>query len=133
MCLTAIFGTYMPSTLLAFCQLLFLLIAAHALADFPLQGQYLSDAKNPRHPIGAQLWRWALPYHGMIHGGFVFLITGSFGLALGEVALHIAVDYNRCMNRISFNQDQTLHIAYKVFAAFYATVIIGHSYFLPIH
>jgi hypothetical protein len=100
---------------------LYLLICWHALADFPLQGQYLSDAKSPATNVGKQAWKWALPYHAMIHSLGVYLITGSFILALVEIVLHMRIDYLKCMNRLTLNQDQAMHVFCKVI---YAIVMV---------
>lgn len=99
---------------LPFVSMLFLLIAAHGLADFPWQGQFMSDAKNPNHPSGKLGWPIVLGLHGVIHGSLVFLITGSLTLGVYEVLLHCGIDYVKCNQRISFRQDQFLHISCKV-------------------
>lgn len=98
----------------SFVQMLFLLIAAHGLADFPLQGQFMSDAKNPTHALGKLGWPMVLVLHGFIHGGFVFLITGSLVLGVCEVLIHCAIDYTKCQGKISFQTDQALHLGCKV-------------------
>jgi hypothetical protein len=47
------------------------LLAGHALADYPLQGDFLSKAKNRAAPIpGVPYWQ-ALGAHVAIHGAFV--------------------------------------------------------------
>ena len=97
-----------------FAELLFVLIFAHALADYPLQGAFLSEAKNRNTAIGKVFWPHALFAHAMIHGGFVFLITGSLAMALAEVVIHAATDWLKCESKISLNVDQAIHIACKV-------------------
>lgn len=104
-----------------FSQLLFLLVAAHALADYPLQGPFLSEAKNRNTPVGKVFWPHALFSHAMIHGGFVLLLTGSLWLALAEVAIHALLDWLKCEDRISLNFDQGAHLACKVLWAVIAT------------
>jgi hypothetical protein len=48
----------------------FLLLFVHALADFPLQGEFLSKAKDPRNnPF--EIWFICLWAHCMIHAGLV--------------------------------------------------------------
>jgi hypothetical protein len=56
--------------------LLIALLTAHALADYPLQGDFLSKAKNRMAPIPGVPWRQALGAHAFIHAGAVALITG---------------------------------------------------------
>lgn len=106
-----------------FTTLLFLLVAAHALADYPLQGDFLAQAKNRNTALGKLFWPHALFAHSMIHGGFVLLLTGSIWLALAEVLIHAVTDWLKCENRISLNVDQAVHIACKV--AWAAAVALG--------
>jgi hypothetical protein len=93
--------------------LLFLLVAAHALADYPLQGDFLSQAKNRNTAIGKVFWPHALFAHSMIHGGFVLLLTGSIWLAVAEVVIHALTDFLKCDNMITLNTDQFIHLACK--------------------
>lgn len=94
--------------------ILALLIAAHALADYPLQGDFLAKAKNRASPIPGVPWYHGLLAHAAIHGGFVGAITGSVTLGLAEFVAHCFIDDTKCMGRISYNQDQALHILCKV-------------------
>ncbi len=98
----------------SFPNLLFLLVAAHALADYPLQGPFLSEAKNRHTAVGKMFWPHALTAHAMIHGGFVLVLTGSIWLALAEVAIHWLTDFLKCDNSITLNTDQFIHLACKV-------------------
>jgi hypothetical protein len=99
---------------LPFFTLLFLLVAAHALADYPLQGEFLSQAKNRNTAIGKVFWPHALFAHAMIHGGFVLLLTGSMVFAVGEVILHAFIDWAKCEGKISLNADQAFHLFCKL-------------------
>jgi hypothetical protein len=103
-----------------FSQLLFLLVCAHALADYPLQGPFLSEAKNRNTALGKLFWPHALFAHSMIHGGFVYMLTGSLWMACAEVVIHGVTDWLKCENRISLNTDQAIHIACKVLWALLA-------------
>ncbi len=100
---------------------LFLLLCAHALADFPLQGEFIAKAKN-RHtpafnvPAGQRpmkVWLHALTAHSLIHGGFVYLITGSVAIGVAEVIAHWLIDFGKCENWYGIHADQGLHIACK--------------------
>ncbi len=106
-----------------FAQLLFLLIAAHALADYPLQGPFLSEAKNRNTAVGKIFWPHALFAHSMIHGGFVFLLTMNLWLGVAEVIIHARLDFMKCEGRISLNFDQGMHLWCKVLWA--AVVVVG--------
>lgn len=94
--------------------LLGLMLFAHALADYPLQGDFLSRAKSAVNPIPGVPWYQALGAHSMIHAGAVGIITGSIWLALAEFLIHAVTDDAKCRGRISYNVDQGIHIACKV-------------------
>lgn len=104
-----------------FVYLLFLLIAAHALADYPLQGDFLAQAKDRNTAIGKVFWPHALFAHTVIHGGFVLIITGSVLLASLETIIHAITDWLKCEKKISLNTDQAIHIACKVVWALLVT------------
>ena len=90
-----------------------LLVAAHALADYPLQGDFLSKAKNRLTPIPGVPWYQALAAHSAIHAGFVGVITGNIGLAIAEFIAHAFIDDAKCSSHLTYNQDQALHILCK--------------------
>jgi hypothetical protein len=103
-------------------QLVFWLIVAHALADFPLQGDYLAQAKNRHTELTKKLaaagsgtvWPWHLFYHAAIHGGAVAYVTGSIALGCAEMVAHTAIDLAKNEGKISYTTDQVLHIAFKL-------------------
>lgn len=95
-------------------QMLGALIVGHALADYPLQGDFLSRAKNRTAPIPGVPWYQALGAHVVIHGGFVAAITGIWWLGVAEALVHAVTDDAKCRGRISFNADQAIHVACKV-------------------
>jgi len=98
----------------ALLQMFALLLVAHAVADYPLQGEFLSRAKNRQVPMPGVPWYQALAAHGAIHGGAVGWITGSIALGLLETLSHMVIDDLKCAHRISYNLDQALHVACKV-------------------
>lgn len=104
-----------------FLTVLALLIVGHALADYPLQGDFLAKAKNHKSPIPGVPWYQALFAHSTIHAGAVGLITGSLWLAMAELVIHTATDWAKCDGRISFNVDQTIHFACKIV---WATLVV---------
>jgi hypothetical protein len=105
-----------------FATVLFLLVAAHALCDYPLQGPFLSEAKNRNTALGKLFWPHALFAHSMIHGGAVLLLTGSLALAALEVIIHAGTDWLKCEGRITLNADQAVHILCKLLWAAIATL-----------
>lgn len=94
--------------------LLVLLLAGHALADYPLQGDFLAQGKNRHTALGAVWWPHALTSHALIHAGFVTALTGSALLGIAEFAVHWVTDWLKCENRIGINTDQTIHVACKL-------------------
>lgn len=94
--------------------LLWMLIG-HAVADYPLQGDWLSKAKNPTLTLvpGEVIWPMALLSHAAIHAGAVKLATGSWLLAGAEFVAHTVIDYGKCRGVITYNQDQAAHFSCK--------------------
>ena len=87
-----------PASALA---LLFALLIGHALADFPLQGEFIANGKNRHLPApklgdGGEppkfLWIYLMSAHSLIHAGFVWAITGSMLLGFAEFVIHWAID-----------------------------------------
>ena len=106
-------------------EMLALLIVAHFLADYPLQGEFLALAKNHSAPIPFVPWYQAMTAHAAIHAGFVGVLTGLWWLGVAEFVAHFLIDYAKCAKRLSFNQDQALHIICKVcWAAIVAVKVI---------
>lgn len=99
---------------MTFITILCLLVVAHAVADYPLQGEFLAKAKNRTAPIpGFPFWQ-ALTAHSVIHGGMVGIITGSIGLGMAEVVAHWITDDLKCRGKIGLNTDQAIHIICKI-------------------
>lgn len=90
-----------------------LLLVGHALADYPLQGEFLAKAKNRFAPLPGVPWYQALAAHALIHGGMVGVITGSVLLGVLEMASHMWIDDLKCGRRIGYNTDQLLHVLCK--------------------
>ncbi|HEX8382415.1 MAG TPA: DUF3307 domain-containing protein [Sphingomonas sp.] len=94
--------------------MLLTLVAGHALCDYPLQGDFLAKAKNRNAPIPGVPWYQALGAHAVIHGGMVALVTRSPLLGLVETVIHAAIDDAKCRGKLSYNQDQAIHLACKL-------------------
>jgi hypothetical protein len=78
----------------------FLLLVAHAVVDFSLQGDTMAINKNPNSNTPLQKhvpWYYWLGAHAMQHAGAVALITNS--VWLGKYNIHV---------------DQFLHLACKI-------------------
>lgn len=109
-------GTMMPA------MLGFLLLAGHAVADYPLQGDFLATAKDRYSALGQIFWPHALTCHALIHGGMVALLTGSVSLGIAETVAHWFIDLLKCENRIGLNTDQALHVICKLV---WLAVVVG--------
>lgn len=89
------------------------LVVGHAIADYPLQGDFLARAKDRAAPVPGVPWYQALGAHSIMHGGVVWLLTGIPLLGVAEAVAHAVIDDAKCTGRIGFNTDQALHIACK--------------------
>jgi hypothetical protein len=102
--------------------LFFALLIGHALADFPLQGQFLSTGKirgqglqkltGIEWPKG--VWIYMLSMHALIHAGVVWCITGDIRFGVAELFLHWMIDWAKGENFTNFYVDQSLHISCKI-------------------
>lgn len=99
-------------------ELFLLLLVGHAIADYPLQGDFLAKAKNRTAPIPGVPWYQAMGAHALIHGGFVGLITGVWWLGVLEIGAHALIDDAKCRGHIDFNLDQIAHVACKLLWVF---------------
>lgn len=95
-------------------NILALLILAHLLADYALQGDFMAKAKNHYSPIPGVPALTVLVSHAAIHGIAVGAITGVWWLGAFELIAHALIDDQKCRRRFGFNVDQALHIACKV-------------------
>jgi hypothetical protein len=99
-----------------------LLMVLHFLCDYPLQGDFLSRAKNRAAPLPGVPWEQALMAHSAIHGGAVWLATGSPFLGTAEFLAHGLTDDAKCSGRLTYRQDQLIHALCK---AVWAVIAIG--------
>lgn len=95
-------------------------VVLHALADYPLQGEYLARQKVRRSSTTRADWLVALAAHSAIHAGGVWLVSGSLALGLVEFVLHGLIDIGKGEGRYGLLADQGLHLACK---AGYAAVL----------
>ena len=99
-------------------QILFALIIAHVLFDYPLQGDFLAKYKNRLSEGGETtptgLWIHCLTAHSLMHAGAVWAITGSFIIGLIELVLHWIIDFVKCEGITNIHTDQALHILCRI-------------------
>ena len=98
-------------------EMIFMLLAGHALADFSLQSDAMAKGKN-RHnkttpPPNAKYtpcWPYWLTAHALIHGMVVAVITGIWWLGLVETVWHWIIDFMKCDSLIGVHFDQFMHV-----------------------
>ena len=107
-------------TWLCAAQVFFALVIGHAVADFPLQGEYLALGKNRRYLTRLkdpnrppEMWVFCMGAHCLIHAGTVWVITGSSLLGVVELGVHWALDQAKCEGKTSFAADQWAHVGCK--------------------
>lgn len=86
----------------------------HALADFPLQGEYLAKQKSRRQADSPGVWIIALSAHCAIHAGGVWLVSGSLAFGAVEGFLHFLIDLGKGEGKFGFVTDQILHMGCKL-------------------
>lgn len=94
--------------------LFFAFAISHALADFPLQGDYLARVKQRSKAESVSEWLIALTAHSLVHAGGVWLVTGSVTLAAIELLLHGLIDLGKGECYYGYVADQVLHLGCKV-------------------
>lgn len=95
-------------------EILTILIFFHFVMDYPLQGDFLSKAKNPYNPIPGIPWYQAMTAHSFMHAVPVGFFTGSPVLGVIEFGIHYITDMLKCRGNISYNMDQAIHIGSKI-------------------
>lgn len=114
-------------------HLLFWLLVGHVLCDYAWQGDFMAQAKNRNTAAGKVCWPWALPSHALVHAGAVTFITGSYALGMLEFVAHGVIDLLKNENRLTFAQDQLLHVLCKwMYVAFVGLGIVQLHPFFPV-
>ncbi|MFZ4764229.1 MAG: DUF3307 domain-containing protein [Roseimicrobium sp.] len=108
-----------PETLAQGLVVLFALLIGHAIADYPLQGDFLAIHKDRHARKGSNdfpptLWLHCLIAHSLVHAGAVWIVTGHVAFAFAELILHFILDAAKCERWTSYHIDQLLHVMCKV-------------------
>jgi hypothetical protein len=90
------------------------LLLGHYLMDYPLQGPFIAQGKNPFDPIPHIPWYQIMFAHTFMHAMAVYVILGVWWIAALELVIHFATDYFKCKGELTFNQDQSIHMACKI-------------------
>jgi len=96
-------------------------VVVHALADFPIQGDYLARQKSRKSADSNSEWIVALLAHCIIQAGGVWLISGSLAIGCIELALHSLIDLVKGERKFSILIDQLLHLSCKLGYALWLT------------
>jgi hypothetical protein len=102
-------------------------VVMHALVDFPLQGDFIAKQKTRKHADNTSIWIVALTSHGVLHGGGVWLISGSLAFGFAEMILHLLIDIGKGENRFGIITDQLLHVGCKLVYA----ILLGYGIMAP--
>jgi len=100
--------------------LFFQFLVGHALGDYVFQRDIMATSKSRHAEIhkaagkGFPGWYYWLVSHALVHGGAVFVISGSWALGVIETVLHFTIDFSKCEHWINLHVDQVLHILCKV-------------------
>ena len=87
---------------------IYVVLFSHALADYPLQGNFLAQGKNES--------KYLLLMHCLIYTGVVVstlaVVFGFFShtFVLVLFVSHVLTDYAKTKKKITFIQDQIIHI-----------------------
>jgi len=100
--------------------LFFEFLLGHALGDYVFQRDIMARSKSRHAEIHTKAnssfpgWYYWLLAHALVHGGAVFLISGSLMLGVAETVLHTFIDFGKCEHWYSIHVDQALHILCKL-------------------
>lgn len=100
--------------------LFFQFLVGHALGDYVFQRDIMARSKSRHADIfktagpGFPAWYYWLASHALVHGGAVFIVSGSMLLGAVETVLHFLIDYSKCEHWINLHVDQALHILCKL-------------------
>lgn len=106
-----------------FVTLFALLLFGHALADYPLQNDFMARGKNWNTPVVGVPWYHLLAAHSVIHGGLAGIATGSVVIGVLETVMHFFIDSLKNRGITSIHSDQALHLACKIA---WALLIVGN-------
>ena len=117
-------------TWIAAVELFFAMVIGHAVADFPLQGEFLALGKNRRYLLRLkdpnrppEIAPYCMAAHCLIHAGAVWIVTGSVVLAFVELVIHWILDHSKCNGMTNFGIDQWAHVACKLVYAIVGVLI----------
>jgi len=104
-------------------EIIFWLLCAHFISDYPLQspemGKYKNKRNSPIPPKGAKpvsVWFAYLTAHSFVHAALSALVVGPlFGFIIG--VCHFTQDYLKCKIQYSPNIDQIIHIIILILIA----------------
>ena len=116
-------------------KLLYLLLAAHFVADFSLQSNTMGTEKRRSSTTELQKivpWYWWLTGHAMTHGfltwavlGLWLQFPGAVYIAMAETIAHWVIDFGKCEGDYGLKVDQALHLVCKIMWVSYVTAYLS--------
>ena len=103
--------------------LFFAFAIMHALADFPLQGDYLARMKVREQAGNTSEWLISLTAHSLVQAGGVWIISGSPLLGAAELCLHWLIDLGKGEGKFGYATDQMFHLTCKL--AYVIVLVFG--------
>jgi hypothetical protein len=103
--------------------LFFAFAIAHALADFPLQGDYLARTKRRDQAGNLSEWLISLTAHSLVQAGGVWIVSGSALLGATELCLHWLIDLGKGEGKFGYVVDQLFHLGCKL--AYVILLVLG--------
>lgn len=91
-------------------KIFLILIMVHYLCDFALQNDFVAKFKSMKiNGEYNEIWYHCLTAHCAIHSLGVYFVTSSIYLSSLMFITHFMIDQFKCLNKLTFNQDQSLH------------------------
>lgn len=106
-------------------------VVMHALADFPLQGDYLARHKVRKNNTAISDWLIALCSHSVIQAGGVWLVSGSVLFGITEFVLHGLIDIGKGEGKYGVVMDQSLHLLCKISYVVLLTYVFARPLISP--
>jgi hypothetical protein len=103
-------------------EMVFRLLAAHAVSDFALQPEAMAKGKNrhnvvdpPKGQMYVPCWMYWLTAHALVSGCAVYVATGIWWLGACETVAHWLIDFGKCEGMYGPHGDQWAHLVFRAY------------------